>query len=359
MPWQQSELCTQLGLKYPLVQGPFGGGLSSVRLAATVSNNGGLGSFGAHHLSGADIYQTIRELRASTNQPFNINLWVSDHDEGGLSSTAAEFDQNLQRFQSLYASYGVNAPAKPESFTYRFDDQIQAVLDARPAVLSVVYGIPSSDIIEQCHRNGVYLIGTATTVQEAIALENAGVDAIVATGFEAGGHRVSFLASAEESLMGTMSLIPQVVDRVRVPIIAAGGIADARGIVAATVLGASGVQMGTAFLACQESNTIEAHRRLLLSRESHQTVLSRHMTGRLARFIPNTVLKTLQKNSPLPFPQQSWFVGPIKRAAAERNDASHFSLYASQSSSLLKHKSAPELMQEFFQGVERVQHQLL
>ena len=146
----------------------------------------------------------------------------------------------------------------------RFEDQARVLLDANVPVFSFIFGIPPREILEECRAKGIVTIGTATTPDEAAALEEAGVDAIAASGFEAGGHRGSFLRPAEDSLTGTLSLVPQVVDAVDVPVIAAGGIADARGVIAALALGAEAVQMGTAFLACEESGASPLHREALL-----------------------------------------------------------------------------------------------
>lgn len=354
MGWQQTALSKKLGLRYPIIQGPFGGGLSSTALAASVANAGGLGSFGAHHLAPAAIVELVSTLRQHTDKPFNINLWVSDHDPGALSMTVEAYQQHLRQMMPLYQRLDIEPPSQPDSFTHRFEEQVQAVLDARPPVFSFVYGIPSADIIEQCKRRDIFLLGTATTVKEALALQDAGVDAVVATGFEAGGHRVSFIDEAETVLTGTISLIPQVVDALHIPVIAAGGIADARGIAAALVLGAQGVQIGTAFLACNESATIAAHKALLRSGKVHNTVLSRRMTGRLARFIPNHALRELEALPQLPFPLQSWFYSPIKRASAARDDAEYFSLYASQSVSLIKHHQVAALLRDLVAGVDRI-----
>lgn len=354
MSWQHNALTAMLGLRFPIIQGPFGGGLSSVSLAATVANAGGLGSFGAHHLPPTDIVNLVSQLRQRTDRPFNINLWVSDHDADGLSMTSEAYQQHLRQLKPLYEHFDVEPPSAPESYTHRFEAQVQAVLDARPPVLSVVYGIPSPDIIEQCKRRNISLLGTATTVKEAVALQDAGVDAVIATGFEAGGHRVSFMEDAEDVLTGSISLIPQVVDALQIPVIAAGGIADARGVAAALMLGAQSVQIGTAFLACDESATIPAHKTLLRRGIHQQTVLSRRLTGRLARFIPNAVLRDLEALPLLPFPLQSWFFAPFKRAAAVRNDAELFSLYASQSTPLIRHQRAELLLRELVEGVDQL-----
>ena len=175
-------------------------------------------------------------------------------------------------------------PAEPPAeYLPSFDEQWDAVLEARPAVASFVFGVPSANVVESARARGIRLVGTATSVDEAIALDASGVDAIVATGLEAGGHRVSFLRQPEQSLVGSMSLIPQVVDAVSVPVIAAGGIADRRGVAAAMALGAAGVQVGTAFLRTRQSATNDAHRAAIGATAAHETVLTRAMSSRLAR----------------------------------------------------------------------------
>jgi nitronate monooxygenase len=241
----------------------------------------------------------------------------------------------------------------PQKFGQRFEDQVEAVLECKPPVFSFVFGIPSADILESCRRAGTITAGAATTVDEAIAMDNAGVDVIVASGFEAGGHRVSFLRSAEDSLMGTMALIPQVRDRVRAPVIAAGGIADARGIVAALSLGADAVQIGSAFLACDESNANSAHRAELHGERARETVLTRVFSGRLARGIRNRMAEELaEKGPPLPYPIQNWFTSSFKPQAAEQGRADLMSLWAGQAAPLIRHRKARELFNSLINDTE-------
>src|SRR5262245_18270970 len=175
-----------------------------------------------------------------------------------------------------------------------FEAQVVSAIDARAPVLSFVFGIPPAEVLTECRKQGIRTIGTATTPEEAVALEEAGLELIVASGFEGGGHRGSFLASAADSLIGSVSLIPQVVDAVCVPVIAAGGIADARGIAAALALGAEGVQMGTAFLACAGSGASKPHAAALLSRAAKRTGLTDAFTGRLARGLRNRLMDELE-----------------------------------------------------------------
>ncbi len=336
----------RLGLRYPIVQGPFGGGLSTVALAAAVTNAGGLGSFGAHGLEPEAIIRLAGELRAATTGPFNLNLWVSSHDPGGETMSPEQHAAGLAQFAGIYQKLGIAPPplAPPGRFT--FAQQAEAILEARPAVFSFVFGIPDGEILNDCRKRGILTLGVATTVEEAVALEEAGVNWIVATGCEAGGHRPSFLRSAEQSLTGTLALVPQVVDAVGIPVIAAGGIADSRGVAAALRLGAQAVQIGTAFLACGESGCAPAHRRALFSPTASHTRLSRKLTGRLARFMVNPLLEALENQGaePLPYPHQGWFNTPVKTAAWEKDDADWLPLYAGQGAGLLRHHTADALM---------------
>jgi nitronate monooxygenase len=346
--WNKTKFTNLLGIQYPIVQGPFGGGLSSVDLTSTVSNAGGLGSFGGQPLSAKEIIETCEEIRKYTDKPFNINLWVNDRD-----ARLAEFDdEDYRRLTELFKPYfyelGLPIPERPKNLGTKFEDQIEAIFTAKPAVFSFVYGIPSSDILEKCRALGIRTIGAATTVDEAIELEKAGVDAVVATGFEAGGHRVSFMRSAEESLTGVFSLIPQVADNVKIPIIAAGGIVDSRGIKAALSLGADAVQMGTAFLATSQSNATQDHKDKLFSSEAKYTTLTKVFTGRLSRGIRNRLTDELKNDESklAPYPLQGKFMGAMKAYPATADSNPDFKSYwAGQSAPLLKHKDARVLIE--------------
>ena len=224
---------TRVGLTSPIIQGPFGGGYSTSDLVAAVSNAGGLGSFGAHHLGPDSILETAAAIRAQTSRPFALNLWASNHDPGGASPDPDAVRRVHDRLRPYFAELGFEPPAPTTRQVHDVEAQAWAVVEARPAVFSVVFGVLSAEVIAACRRRGISVVGAATTVDEARVLEAAGVDAIVASGFEAGGHRPSFLAAAEDSLHGTLALVPRIVDAVGVPVIAAGGIADARGVAAA------------------------------------------------------------------------------------------------------------------------------
>ena len=335
--WNQTRVSGTLGIEYPIIQGPLGG-FSSQKLTAAVSNFGGLGSFGAHGLEPAAIADRIAEIRSLTTKPFAMNLWVSMEDEGARTSDEAAFRRAASRIASYIAEVGGTPPVLTRYKPLRFEDQARVLLDANVPVFSFIYGIPPVEILVEARNRSIVTIGTATTVDEAKALENAGVDIIVASGFEAGGHRGSFLKTSEDSLTGTISLVPQTVDAVAVPVVAAGGIADARGIRAALALGAEGVQMGTAFLAAEESGAHPLHRQAILSGQAAQTGLTRGFTGRLARGIRNQLLTKLNEHGGdfLPYPLQRSLMRNLALPAQKAGRADLLALWAGQSANLAR-----------------------
>lgn len=349
----QTEAVQRLGIQHPIIQGPFGGGISTVELVSAVSNRGGLGSFGAHIVAPEDIGTLRNEIGAATSAPFALNLWVSDHDPGGLHLSQEEFDRYFPIFESYFDELGLEKPEPPELYHYRFEEQVEALLEARPPVFSFVFGVPSAKVLAECKRRGILTAGAATTAAEAEALDAAGVDLIVATGFEAGGHRPSFLAAAEDSLFGTLALTQIIERRVKAPVIAAGGIADSRGVRAALELGAQAAQIGTAFLACAESGTTDAHRTLLHGDTLLDTALSRSFTGRLARVIPNRLYAELRPKADElpPFPVQGWFISKIKAAAMAANRSDLITLYSGQIAPNLRHRNVPDLMDALIQDL--------
>ena len=333
--WNDNRLTAKLGIDYPIIQGPLGG-LSSQKLAAAVSSFGGLGSFGAHGLAPEAIKEVIGQIRSLTSKPFAMNLWVSMEDEGARTSDENAFNRSLAPLTSHLAALGAPRPTfKPYSPT-RFEDQARVLLDAKVPVFSFIFGIPPKEVLDECRTNRIVTIGTATTPEEAAALQEVGVDAIVASGFEAGGHRGSFLRAAEDSLTGTISLVPQIADMVDVPVIAAGGIADARGVIAALALGAEAVQIGTAFLTCEESGAGVLHRHVLREKNSGHTALTKGFTGRLARGIHNRLIQELNKPGIeiLPYPLQRGLVRNVAIPAEAAGRSDLLPLWAGQSANL-------------------------
>ncbi len=349
--WNNTAVSQRLGISYPIIQGPFGGGVSSTKLVAAVSNAGGLGSYGVHTMEPRKIGELADEIRSLTAKPFALNLWIPSGREPSASSE--EFERNLSLLDGYYRELGVARPTRPARFGQDYEAQIEAVLDARPPVFSFVFGVPERAILQECRSRRIVTIGTATTPDEAAVLEEAGVDCIVATGFEAGGHRGSFLRSAEDSLTGTFALVPQVVDRVKTPVVAAGGIADARGIMAALALGAQGVQIGTAFLACEESGASAGHREMLFGERGKHTVLTKVFTGRLARSMRNRFVDDMQaRERELPsYPIQSWFAATLKAASIAQGRTDLIALSAGQAAALLRLRNAKSLIDELIREV--------
>jgi nitronate monooxygenase len=345
--WYNTKATEILGIQYPILQGPFGGGLSTVELVTAVSQAGGLGGYGAYTLSPQEIVDVDRKIRQATNKPYNLNLWVSDTDAVQGTVTDDVYERAKAQFKPYFDEVGVALPEKPKPFQSRYENQLQVVLDIRPKVFSFMFGIPSADVLEQCRRLGIKLVGAATTLDEALALDNAGVDMIIASGFEAGGHRPSFLAPAEQSTTGTFVLVQLLREKVKAPIIAAGGIANGRGIAAALTLGADAAQVGTAFLAVDESGALPAHRAALFSTAAQHTTLSRAFTGRLGRGITTRVATDLigQEKNILPFPLQTTFMSSLRQAALAQKKHDMILFWGGQIAPILKHTKAADLMQ--------------
>lgn len=345
----KSRLARILDVQLPIVLGPFGG-LSSIGLTAAVSELGGLGSFGLYGYTPDRIRKTMLALRWQTRAPFAVNLWLP----AGVEPAPADldFDRYASALAPFFAEVGLDLPARPDAFLPTFDDQIRAVLELAPPVISFVFGVPSGEIVDEAHSLGIMLIGSATTVDEAIALEAGGMDAVAVTGFEAAGHRVSFLLPAEQSLVGTIALVPQVVDAITLPVIAAGGIADRRGVAAAFALGADGVQVGTAFLATRQSAANDAHRQAIRETPANGTVLTTAMSGRLARGIPNRAVRLIEAGgTTAPFPAQNWLTGLFRAEASRRGLGELQSLWLGQAARLAVRSEADEVFAELAAGI--------
>ena len=308
--WPDTRVSRLLALERPIVQGPFGGGLSSVALTAAVSDAGGLGSFGVHHLDPRQIAR--RRGTSSTRRPgapFALNLWVSNHDLPEREMTRERFDAAVSATGAALRRGRCRRAAVPRALLPEVRGPGRSGprgTARRPSASSSAS--PTSGARRPSANAGIVTLGTATTPDEAVALDEAGVDIIVASGAEAGGHRGAFLAPAEDSLVGTLPLVRIAVEEVRAPVIAAGGIADARGIAAALALGAEGVQIGTAFLATDESGATAEHKAALLGRGARHTTLTRAFSGRLARGIPNRLDGTARRrrsDRALPLPELS------------------------------------------------------
>jgi nitronate monooxygenase len=349
--WKKTKLTDQLNLAFPIIQAPMAGGATTPELAAAVSNAGGLGSLGAGYMSPAEIRQAIKKIRELTHAPFAVNLFIPEKHHVTSTQMQKACDDINQSCRELNIKI---VPINPP-YAENFDDQMQVVIEEKIPVFSYTFGLLDSKWIFQLRQNHTLLIGTATTLSEAKALETSGgVDLIVAQGSEAGGHRGTFLEMPEHALIGLMSLIPQLVDRITVPVIAAGGVMDGRGIVAALTLGASGVQMGTAFLSCHESGVPEIYKQTLLDQTQDHTQLTRAFSGRLARGIRNKFIEDFNKKDVtiLDYPIQNALTAKMRVAAKAQNNIHFMSLWAGQSAFACRNIGAAELVGSLVKEVE-------
>ncbi|WP_024769875.1 NAD(P)H-dependent flavin oxidoreductase [Aquimarina macrocephali] len=342
--WNKTQASELLRIKYPIIQGPFGGKYSSVKLVSSVSNLGGLGSFGLNSYSPEEILKIDEDIKRSTDKAYMLNLWVPFKDDPTNSFEKKDFDALKKAFTPYFEQLKVPLPEMPNPKTQNFELQVESVLKARPHVASFIFGIPSKEIILELKKRGITSMATATTLDEAVMIEEAGIDLVIASGSEAGGHRASFMKSADESLTCTRLLIHQVVDNVSTPVIAAGGISNGKDIADVLKLGAGAAQIGTAFLATNESNASDLHKSKLLTSETIKTDLTKVYTGRLARVI-STGFSKENNNIKItaPYPIQSAFLSPLRKAAIEQNKLDLVAFYSGQPSTTLKYKSVQEL----------------
>lgn len=348
MSWRANPVAELLGTRYPIVQAPMAGS-TTPELVAAVSNAGALGSFGAAWTEPDELGATIRRIRELTDRPFGINLFVwPPIDESRMDGTAL-----LGALAPLFSELGirppeVRAPFDPPALLER---QLAVVAAERVPVFSFTFGIPPLD---EVRASGAVIGGTATTVAEAAELERAGVDFVVVQGSEAGGHRGTFLHEFEDAMIGGLALVPQVVDRSGVPVIAAGAIMDGRGIAAALALGAGGVQLGTAFIGCPESAAAEPHKSLLAETADDGTAVTANFSGRQARAIRTRLADELERAgvAALPFPVQTAVVRPMSAAAVEQGRPELGFFLAGQAAALSRRMPAAELVAELVQETE-------
>jgi nitronate monooxygenase len=352
MNWTKTVLTEVLGIQYPIIQAPVAREVTTPQLVSAVSNAGGLGSLAAGDMEPEAIRSAIAEIRSLTDRPFAVNLFVSEPAEADGERTAwARFLLEPFRKELGLAASAPTLPTPPS-----FKEQLAVILEEAVNVLSFTFGIPRPEELEALRQRGILTIGTATHLMEGILLEESGVDMIVAQGSEAGGHRGTFSGTHEQGLVGTIALLPVLADNVNIPIVAAGGIMDGRGIVAALALGASGVQMGTAFLACPESGAHPRYKEILGRSTEIDTTLTRVFSGRYARSIKNRFIGELQPfSSELPdYPVQHSLTREIHRAAALGNRPELMPLWAGQGCALSSAEPAGELIARWDEQVGRL-----
>jgi nitronate monooxygenase len=338
--WPRTDLLDLFGITHPIIQAPMSG-FGGPALVAAVSNAGALGSFGCGALPNETARDQIQEIRRATNRPFNLNFFA--HPAPRIDADVTR--RVRERLSGYYNEFDLGAVPEPSNPLPLFDEErLQLVLDLRPPVVSFHFGLPPADKLTRVKQTGAVVLCSATTVAEARKLEAEGADCIIAQGFEAGGQRGTFTAGDGAGLIGTMALVPQVVDAVRIPVIAAGGIADGRGIAAAFALGASGVQIGTAFLGCPEATVPDVYRDALHRAADEDTRLTRVFTGRPARVLHNRLTDELGDEEALEFPAQASLTRPLMQTSSGSARAAFTPLWAGQGAPLIRDLPAAKLI---------------
>lgn len=342
-----AAFCKRFDLRIPILQAPMAGS-TPVALAAAVGTAGGMGALGALNTAPAGIRDWAAGVRAATNGAFQINLWIPEPDPVRDPAREAAVREKLS------AAAGMPVPeAGPGPFLPDFEAQCAAILAAGPAVISSIMGVFPPEFVATLKARGIAWFANATTVAEAREAEAAGADAVVAQGAEAGGHRGSFVnGAAEAQSIGLFALLPQMADAVAVPVIAAGGIMDGRGIAAALTLGASAVQLGTAYLRCPETGTNPTWAEAIGRTRPEDTVLTRAFSGRLGRGIANTITKAFAESAPAPYPVQRALMAPVRAAAEAAADISRMQAWAGQGAALARAEPAADLTRRLWSEAE-------
>lgn len=349
--WYDNQLTKTLNVQYPIIQAGMAGS-TTPELVASVSNKGALGTIGAGYMSAEKLEEEIQSVQALTSKPFGVNLFVPGHNDYS--------PQQVEHMNAWLKPYrralNLEEPTVNITEEQQFMNAIKSVIKHQVPVCCFTFGLPEQNIIKKLKQANITLVGTATTVEEAIENERAGMDVVVAQGSEAGGHRGSFLPNPQhqQSLIGTMSLVPQMVDHVSIPVVAAGGIMDGRGIVASLVLGAQGVQMGTAFLTAKESGANNIVKQTILNSVETDTVVTNVFSGKFARGVNNDFVKEMNRydGEILPYPVQNQLTNSIRKSAASNGNKEWTHIWSGQSPRLATAQHVDQLMDNLVKQVE-------
>lgn len=348
---RSQEFAARLGIRLPILMAPMSGACPP-SLAAAVANAGGLGACGALLMQPNEIRSWTDEFRKTSRGNFQLNLWIPD--------PPPERNAALEQHQrDFLAKWGPPVPPEAANPSLpNFEAQCQTLLEIAPKVVSSIMGLYSPAFVSQLKARGILWFATATTVAEAKAAADAGADAIIAQGMEAGGHRGAFRADeAERSLVGLVALVPQVADAVSIPVIATGGIADARAIAATLILGASAVQIGTAFLRCPEAKMPRAYADRLARTDAHETTITRSFSGRPGRAVTNAYTRATAAPDaphPAPYPVQRGLTRPMREAAVQAGDSDRMQMWAGQSAKLAQAQPASSLCHQLWEDASRL-----
>jgi nitronate monooxygenase len=352
MKWPNTKLTEKLGITYPIIQAPMDSGVTTPELVAAVSNAGGLGSLGAGYMEPEEIRRAIRDTRLLTDKPFAVNLFIPE--------AVTEDAERIIRANELLAPYrrelGLPDAEPLAAYLPDYTEQLGVIFEESVKILSFTFGLPAAKELESIQQQNIITLGTATHLLEAILLEESGVDVVIAQGIEAGGPRATFLGSCEQGLVGSMVLLPLLAEYQQIPYVAAGGIMNGRGIAAALALGASGVQMGTAFLATPESGAHAKYKALLPQGTEITTSLTRVFSGKPGRGLKNRFIEQLQKAEAfLPgYPIQNALTREIRHTAEQQSNTEFMSLWAGQGCPLCRDKPVARLMAYWIEQVEDI-----
>lgn len=342
--WPNTKITELLKITLPIIQAPMAGGATTPELVAAVSNTGGLGSLGAGYMPANEIKTTIKKIKSLTNKPFAVNLFIPEKHHANNE----QIKQARKTAQTCCPELNFNISSIKPPYAPSFEEQMNVIVEEKVPIFSFTFGIPSKDWIEIFKKNAITLIGTATTLAEARLLEENNIDAVVAQGSEAGGHRGTFLGNPESALISLSSLISLLIENTKIPIIAAGGIMNAKGIAASLTLGASAVQMGTAFLCCTESGIHPLYKKLLLNAAQDNTTLTRAFSGKLARGVKNKFIIRMQSHEKniLDYPIQNILTSSMRKESAKQNNTEFMSMWTGQAAYLCKALPAAQLIEE-------------
>ncbi|MCD8515757.1 MAG: nitronate monooxygenase [Burkholderiaceae bacterium] len=332
-------------LTLPIIQAPMAGGVCTPELVAAVANAGGVGSFGFAYSAPKKIAEDLAAARALTTGPINANFFVFAPvalPDVGTQQKAISALGNLPIAEDAFTG-DLTVPSEP--FYPDLNEQIAPVWEHKPDMLTFHFGIPDAHIVDKAHALGIAVGMTATCVSDALAIQAAGADFIVAQGIEAGGHRGVFEVDAADEELNTLALTMQLAMHCSIPIVSAGGIMDGADIRAAINAGATAAQLGTAFLCCDESGASAAHKHYLINEDKRGSVITRAFSGRPARGIDNAYIKHMQGQAILPFPIQNTMTGPMRKWAADTNNGEYQSLWAGTQYHRSRAMPAAELMQ--------------
>ncbi len=351
MNWPDTRLCELFEIEHPIVQAPMAGA-SSPAMAAAAANAGALGSLGCAFHSAEKLREDVQMVQTATNRALNLNFFVHKppHDDAERSANA------VARLQSWYDTFDAGPVPVPAETHFPFGAAIcDSVLQLSPKVVSFHFGLPDPTFVDQLQDAGIIILSSATSAAEARWLEDRGVNAIIAQGYEAGGHNGWFLHRGMADVAGTMALVPRVVDAVKIPVIAAGGIADGRGIAAALMLGAAGVQIGTAFLATPESSASAVHQTALLAASGDDTMYSKAFSGRNARTVVNSFSVEMSDVTDWPdFPLMNPATGPLRAASAKSGKPDAISLWTGQGVGLIRQETTTEVVERLVDETRRI-----